>query len=631
MKSISNLNSASTSLSYTDNRDAGLVFNRPFALDYYVTLESSSANGANNKYYVPLGIDVIDSPQSSTIYYAININLPGAYITSTATPASNTHTANDHTSVFTFANVNLWNQYKNSFAITNGSNTFTNKQFEIAVVVSDGSTSSQSFTVYVNNVARNLDLQRYYTENLPGALFPTDPPTIVNTSDTSVTWNYTLDIPAALGYFGNATQANSNVVSISGNASTVNSGIGGIYYYPPINYVANISMPYVLKANGVTQTSGSFTAVGLDNNLPAPVDIIEYTFTANTIFYPTYEERTYYRAQIIAGAGGGGGATIGGGGGAGEIRQYSNVVMSATSYEFIVGAGGAAKNTTTSGRAGTGGNTIMKADGVTVWDLWGGQGGAKTEAGVVDGGRSGRFIYAGSGVHYYGYNATNYTYDTKIAGDGGIYNVYGYGNISAGATTGANGAIGNTSVAGGGGGGAGNSPEAYRISDPIAVYSGGPGVGGPITGSQSGQWQFYGNAAYSSPIIVASPPYGSKYQYSYRDTPIFSNGYYNGTVTDGNLTVTSIDIHDATFAAGGAGYSFDGNIYYGGSGTAGHSFGIYTYDDLDNSDNLRDFYTSDDISTNGKPGTSSGGAGGSATQAAGSGGSGFVKIRFYKV
>ena len=68
---------------------------------------------------------------------------------------------------------------------------------------------------------------------------------------------------------------------------------------------------------------------------------IEWYYSTDSTWYPTYTSLPYIVEYLLVGGGGGGGETIGGGGGGGGVRTGTAVKTFGNTYTVVIGAGGA--------------------------------------------------------------------------------------------------------------------------------------------------------------------------------------------------------------------------------------------------------------------------------------------------
>lgn len=192
---------------------------------------------------------------------------------------------------------------------------------------------------------------------------------------------------------------------------------------------------------------------------------------------------TSISVQCWGGGGGGGGAyntslfggnVSGSGGGGGGYTSKTFTVVPGTSYNYVVGLGGAGG--TGGGNGAKGGNTTFTVAGVTITANGGGGGGGKKASGGnagSTGGAGGTGV--GGTVNYSGGNGAGATGNQSPGGGGG------------GAGSSANGAAGTTTVGGAGGSGnyygKGGTPP---TTDEAGYYGNLYGGGG--SGARSGFW-----------------------------------------------------------------------------------------------------------------------------------------------
>jgi len=329
------------------------------------------------------------------------------------------------------------------------------------------------------------------------------------TPSTGTTGNVTL------GGFLNATNGGflawqtvktANFTAVSGNAYPVNTTSGAVTVTLPAspaagNFVTVVDYAGTAATNNITVAGNSSNIQGSSNNGLIAVNRQAYNFvyidsTQGWISYAQEYSATpqpYTASYLIAAGGGGGGYIQGGGGGAGGLLSSTTTLTPATTYSFVIGAGGA--GSTVSGTNGVNGvNTT--AFGLTA--IGGGGGGSESyptdavgsSGGSGGGGSSGSTngVAGGSGTSGQGNSGgTAYTNGSySLAGGGGGASAVGQ-NASAGGPAGTGGAgtassITGSSVtyAGGGGGGAD-----YRSSNNNGGAGGAGGGGAGAGGSNS--------------------------------------------------------------------------------------------------------------------------------------------------
>ena len=289
-------------------------------------------------------------------------------------------------------------------------------------------------------------------------------------------------ISFAAFYTGSSTQGfsiNFNPVTglITGGTGTVTSHPNGWYrisFAATGTIVANTAIRYQVYLN----TTGSVYLYGAQLELGStltpyypvsrPVTTTWNDLSGNgysaTLGYPTLSS---VEVLVVAGGGGGGPDVGGGGGGGGVVYNSSFPVISGTSYNVTVGAGGSAGSGPTPSiiLGSNGGNSVFD----TITAMGGGAGGSYASVigapggsgGGSGGDSSGTFLFAGRGTSNQGF-----------AGGIGTTNSVPYG---AGGGGGAGGPGNNFTVTGGGNGGPG---VGNTISGTLTYYGGGGGGGG---------------------------------------------------------------------------------------------------------------------------------------------------------
>jgi hypothetical protein len=297
-----------------------------------------------------------------------------------------------------------------------------------------------------------------------------------------------------------------NFTAVSGNAYPVNTTSGAVTVTLPSSpaagaYVTIVDYAGTAATNSITIAGNSSNIQGSSNNGLIAVNRQAYNFvyidsTQGWISYAqeySSASQPYTASYLVIAGGGGGGYIQGGGGGAGGLLSSTTTLTPATTYSFVIGAGGA--GSTVSGTNGVNGvNTT--AFGLTA--IGGGGGGSESyptdavgsSGGSGGGGSSGSTngVAGGSGTSGQGNSGgTAYTNGSySLAGGGGGASAVGQ-NASAGGPAGTGGAgtassITGSSVtyAGGGGGGAD-----YRSSNNNGGAGGAGGGGAGAGGSNS--------------------------------------------------------------------------------------------------------------------------------------------------
>jgi len=388
-------------------------------------------------------------------------------------------------------------------------------------------------------IANMIGVNRSFTGNTITDIFQTTTPAISDGPDYGQT--YTISLTSPLGRFGNSTgyfTATSNISSLantlvlSGNTQQINAEFANIKFAPLTSGTANTTFTYTQSRNSQQQltTTNNLTVI------PAPLSNV-YTFTANTAWTPTWQERVYGLANVVV-VGGGGGAVwgtdrvppaggsavpyVGAAGGGGEVRWNSNLALSDYSYNVVVGAAGVGNSTATlnllSWANSDGGNSsitgpdwsLSAAGGdngqqlvtivvnnppysptrYTLVQDWGGNGGGNLTVGNITGGHGGgagggsNSWIAGSGVN------SGTSVNGSQGGGGGAR-----GGPGLGITIGGNGAAGVTTVVTGnlvlGGGGASR-----------AQYPGANGTPGGNSYGLGGSSLIYGQQDGATGVVI---------------------------------------------------------------------------------------------------------------------------------
>lgn len=335
-------------------------------------------------------------------------------------------------------------------------------QFIPAAGLTSNVTSALNFKLNLNN---NLASQAnanityvptVYTTNTVSQIFSSVVPKIHDGADTGQTYTVTFTSPGgkfgnSVAYFNANTYANlASTYTFTGNMSTVNANFANVRFAPLNRDSGNTSYTY-------TQSRGN--VVQIDSLRDLTANVVPFvsnvsTFTANTTFSPTFVQAHYGNTNVLMVGGGGSGgfpATSAGpgGGGAGGVATVITVPMiSGSTYNLVIGAGGG-----NGVSPGNGGNTRMLLNGNLIIGVIPGVGQANT---IVNGGGQGLGGAGPFGLEYFGGSGGSNDYHTGGAGIASLSNggIVGHSGGGAGAS-GQGGPATTTPTRKGGDGGAG--------------------------------------------------------------------------------------------------------------------------------------------------------------------------------
>ena len=301
---------------------------------------------------------------------------------------------------------------------------------------------------------------------------------------------YTINISTTAGHF---TDYTSTSASWTGTKGFVLTSLNSVYFSPIRNLSGTQTIHITLYRDSTLLNDENVVITGVART---PMTPVTYTYTANSTFTPTVEERMYAYADItvIAGGGGGGGkailtaspswTSVGGGGGAGMVSKLSNLIMNDYAT-ILVGNGGAAGKTSTkstkTGCIGTAGgsgslSSYHENGDLLVIESIGGEGGGpgdntgiitNTARGGYGGNPGGNQITArtlgavGTGA----VGETAFGGNGGSSGQGGVFTSGGVSSALAPATSPTSG----NSGCGGGGGGPFN-PQTSGTNGKVIVY-----------------------------------------------------------------------------------------------------------------------------------------------------------------
>jgi hypothetical protein len=211
----------------------------------------------------------------------------------------------------------------------------------------------------------NMNISRNYTANNSNLIFATTIPQISDNDATDPTYTVIFNCPQGSWNI----PANSepfvegafplNPFSLTGSKTFINSKIGQIRFFPNQGVSGNTSFTYTQFKNGVQQVNQTVTLIGSEGSYTNTriVDFMSsqnYTFSAADVLYG--------KIDSILLVGGGGGGSAGGGGGGEIIYSATDINLTNTTYNIIIGGGGTAGNANVSASGGApggnGGSTV---------------------------------------------------------------------------------------------------------------------------------------------------------------------------------------------------------------------------------------------------------------------------------
>lgn len=168
-------------------------------------------------------------------------------------------------------------------------------------------TRIQTFYANISGVVNNMTVSRSFNKNTPAPLFPTDIPQITDTRGGS----YTIYLKSSAGEFGLANTATSSNYSYTGTYGQINTIFPQINFYPYKDVTGNQTFTYSQYRQGAVEIQNQqVQLIGSTVDLsPANVTVV---LTSSGSYTPTFEQKTYYKMNVLAvGAGGNGGYTPG--------------------------------------------------------------------------------------------------------------------------------------------------------------------------------------------------------------------------------------------------------------------------------------------------------------------------------
>jgi hypothetical protein len=292
-----------------------------------------------------------------------------------------------------------------------------------------------------------------------------------------------------------------NFTAISGYGYPVNTTSGAITVTLPAspsagNFVTIVDYAGTSATNNITVAGNGSNIQGSSNNGLITVNrqACNFVYIDSTQGWISYAQeyssayQPYTASYLVIAGGGGGGYIQGGGGGAGGLLSSTTTLTPATTYSFVIGAGGVGStvsgtsgvngvNTTAFGLTAIGGGGVGSAN----YPSAGAGSNGGSGGGGSPGSTAGTGTNAGTGTSGQGNNGGQFYTDAAsygLGGGGGGAGAVGSNAVILGPT--GNGGIGvassitgtSTYYAGGGGGGGDN-----RATNP-ASGSGGNGGGG---------------------------------------------------------------------------------------------------------------------------------------------------------
>jgi len=363
---------------------------------------------------------------------------------------------------------------------------FQNSTFANAILTAQGE---------VLAATENIDITRGYLSNQANNLFTNNIPFII--ANDSFSYEFT----ASNGTFGFDEQGDTATLTLSGTNTELNNSFGDIIYYPPKDFTSTDTITYKQFKDGslIFQSSFSATRQGTGG-----IALEKFEFLQSATFTPTFIQQKYGTATIyLLGGGGGGGYAqsqdAASGGAGGQYRIISDLAITQSSYNIVVGAGGAGQDNTPSlSRGINGGDT--SAFGFTAS---GGQGGEESGLGTR----------GGNNTQFSGSEGTTNSSIDPLAGGGGAG---AGGNAETLPSTSNDPRDGGpatdsdipdsfiTNVGGGGQGGTGYRPEigANGTGARGSVGAGAYGTGGGGGGGQGAGEEIGGNGTHGIAAII---------------------------------------------------------------------------------------------------------------------------------
>lgn len=199
---------------------------------------------------------------------------------------------------------------------------------------------ASNIALSLNAAVANLATNYGYTTNTATTIFSTSVPKI----NTDIAGNLTLTVSGASGYFGTTDANAASSFSVVGTASTLNTLLPTIKFWPMGNASGNLSANVVLTGSGTTWINKTLNLVGTTANVPANLQTV-LSITSSGTYTPSLAQALYCKADalIIGGGGGSSGTNLGYGptaGGAGGIRVLNDELIAPGSYSVVIGSGG---------------------------------------------------------------------------------------------------------------------------------------------------------------------------------------------------------------------------------------------------------------------------------------------------
>jgi len=202
----------------------------------------------------------------------------------------------------------------------------------------------------------NIAVSRNYIANQSNLIFSTTTP-VINDFDVDPSNTYTIILTSALGKFAVGSDTPVATYSYTGNRTQVNAIYSQIKFYPTVGVSSNGTATYTQQKNGITQLTQSIPLLGAAGTYPSRT--VDFTVTQS--WAPTQEDLLYGKISDLLLVGGGGGGNTNNGGGGAQVKEQFDINITETSYNIVVGAGGAVNNngstTTAFGYTANGGFT----------------------------------------------------------------------------------------------------------------------------------------------------------------------------------------------------------------------------------------------------------------------------------
>jgi hypothetical protein len=241
-----------------------------------------------------------------------------------------------------------------------------NLQYQCVTPRADTANKIQVVAVGSNDTEiTNMNISRKYTANNSNLIFSTNIPQISDLDATDPTYTVIFDcaqgtwnVPANLDPFVEGGFP-TNPLSIAGTKTFINSRLSQIRFFPNQGVSSNTSFTYTQFKNGVQQVSQTVALIGSAGsfNNSRTVD-----FVSSQNYTPSSADILYGKIDSILLVGGGGGGSAGGGGGGEIIYSTTDINLTNTTYNIVIGGGGTAGNANLSGSGGAaggnGGNTV---------------------------------------------------------------------------------------------------------------------------------------------------------------------------------------------------------------------------------------------------------------------------------